>query len=81
MSQINSEKMPTDRQISRFRRFLPQIIATAIKNLILIEMGLIFGVPTIIIPALTGIRNAHNQNEVLRITSEQATWIGMLQFH
>lgn len=46
------------------------------KNLILIDLGFTFGLPTIIIPALTGIRNVHNQNEALTITAEQATWIG-----
>lgn len=39
-----------------------------------------FTIPTIVIPALTGILNKHNQNEFLSITSEQASWLGKLVY-
>lgn len=32
--------------------------------------------PTIIVPALSGIQNEQNRNEFLSITPEQASWIG-----
>lgn len=55
---------------SKFRRILPQFIATTIKNLHMIDWGLTVGVTSIIIPSLTGIPNAQNQGEFLSISSK-----------
>lgn len=52
-----------------------------VKNLIMLDLGLTLGLPTILVPALTGILNEHNQNEFLLISAEQATWIGKLFLH
>lgn len=40
------------------------------------DAGLCFSVSAIVIAALTGIRNEHNQNEALTITPAQASWLG-----
>lgn len=70
--------------LSRFRRILPQVLATTIRNLHVCENGLIMAIPVIIIPSLTGIPNDANRNELLSITPDQATWIGeieIVRFH
>lgn len=41
-------------------------------------LGLIFALPAIVIPALTGILNEHNSNEFLTVTAVQASWIGKI---
>lgn len=53
-----------------------QFIATTVKNLLLIDLGLILALPTIVIAAMSGIPNEHNRNEFLSITPEEASWIG-----
>lgn len=53
-----------------------QFLATSVKNLILFDIGLQKAIPGIIIPALTGLRNDHNLNETLSLTSVQASWLG-----
>lgn len=65
-------------KISGFRRILPQVIATTIENLHVIEVGLILAMPAIIIAALSGIPNEPNRNESLSINGAQASWIGEL---
>lgn len=46
------------------------------KNLLLFDLGLCYGLPTIVIPALTKLLNEHNRDEFLVITSVQASWLG-----
>lgn len=48
-------------------------------NLLTIDAGLIFALPGIVIPALTGILNEHNRNEFLTITAHEAAWMGMVK--
>lgn len=40
------------------------------KNLLVFEAGLLLSMPAIVIGALRGIKNEHNENELLSITSE-----------
>ena len=47
--------------------------------MIIVDTGLTYAVPTILIAAMTGISNEHNRNEYLTITPEQATWLGEWQ--
>lgn len=49
------------------------------KNFIVIDSGLTTSLSAIMIAALTGIQNEHNQNEFLKITPVQASWLG--EFH
>lgn len=53
-----------------------QVLATTVKNSVLIDGGLIAALPTVIIPALTGISNEYNRNETLSITPIEASYIG-----
>lgn len=55
-----------------------QFLATTVKNLLLFDLGLCYGLPTIVIPALTKIHNEHNRDETLFITPLQASWLGQL---
>lgn len=63
-------------KISNFRRFLPQIVASTVKNFLIFDVGLSVAFPAIIIPALTGLPNEYNRNELLSLTKEQASWLG-----
>lgn len=62
--------------VSIARRYLPQFIASFARNLLYISLGLSDAFMTIVIPALTGISTELNPNETLRITAEQASWLG-----
>lgn len=55
--------------------YIPQVIATFIGNIHLIDLGLAMAMPSIIIPALTGISNQSNRNEFLSIGASEASWI------
>lgn len=68
------------KEVSSFRRFLPQVLASTVKNCLLLDLGLSIAFPAIIIPALTGIPNEYNQNELLSLTKEQASWLGSIAF-
>lgn len=48
--------------------------------MLLFGMGLSGTFPVIIIPALTGILNDHNQNETLTLTASEASWLGNFVF-
>lgn len=54
------------------------MIATTVKNLLLVELGCALALPTIIIAATTGLFNDCNRNEFLSLTPNEATWIGIL---
>lgn len=55
-------------------------MATTVKNFLLFDLGLCFSLPTIVIPALTGIGNIHNSDEYLTVTPVQASWLGKFNF-
>lgn len=59
---------------------LLQFLATTVKNTLMFDMGLVFALPAIVIAALTGIKNEHNQNEFLTITAAHASWLAALGF-
>lgn len=59
-----------------FRRL--QILASLVKNLLLLDLGLSGAFPTILIPALTGFANEHNVNEYLRMSPLEASWFGSI---
>lgn len=46
-----------------------------IKNLIIFNKSLFDGFSTIVIPALSGIAENRNPNEILRITSAESSWL------
>lgn len=45
--------------------------------MLLFDMGLCDSFPAIIIPALTGIANEHNQHEQLSLAADEASWLGI----
>lgn len=63
------------KKISTFRTILPQILASTAKNLLLLDLGMAVAFPTIVIPALKGLK-AHDNNDFLTLTDAQASWFG-----
>lgn len=59
--------------ISRFRQIIPQILASTAKNLLLLDLGMAVSFPTIVIPALRGLK-AHDNSDFLTFTDSQASW-------
>lgn len=57
---------------------ISKFVAITVKNMLLFDMGLCDSFPAIIIPALTGIPNDHNQHEQLFLTPVQASWLGII---
>lgn len=57
--------------------FLLQVIASTVKNFLLLDLGLSVAFPSIVIPALTGFPNEFNQNEQLSMSPSEASWFGM----
>lgn len=47
-----------------------------VKNLLLFDLGLTLGLPTILIPVLRGYLRETNPNETLYFTAEQSSWYG-----
>lgn len=77
---LNGKDEAVFEKVSNFRRFLPQVLATTVKNFLLLDIGMSVAFPAIIIPALTGISNEYNKNEGLSLTPEQASWLGSIAF-
>lgn len=53
-----------------------QILACMTKNLLLFDLGLSYGFPTIVIPVLLGFAKDTNPNETIHFTASQASWYG-----
>lgn len=62
-------------EASTFRTILPQILASTAKNFLLLDLGMAVAFPTIVIPALRGLKN-YDTNESLSFTNAQASWFG-----
>ncbi|XP_055691194.1 facilitated trehalose transporter Tret1-like [Lutzomyia longipalpis] len=69
----------TEGKISKFRMYLPQILATTAKNLLMIQVGLSATFPTIAIPPLVGTIES-TEEEIFHFTPEEASWFGSLAF-
>ena len=65
---MSSEKSEKLKEISSFRRILPQVLASTAKNLLLFDLGLAVAFPTIVIPALRGLKD-HDKDEFLEFTA------------
>lgn len=66
--------------IPKWRMYLPQILASFAKNLLILDLGLAGAFPTVAIPALTGtVENIDSDNR-LHFTEEQASWFGSVGF-
>lgn len=56
-----------------------QFLATAAKNLLLVNFGAVIGFTAIILPILSG-PEYFNARHTLYLTQRQATWLGKLLF-
>lgn len=71
------DKPPTP----KWRIYLPQILASMAKNLLILDLGLAGAFPTIAIPALTGLKpHAESADDPLRFNEVQASWFGSIAF-
>uniref|UniRef100_A0A182JVE9 Major facilitator superfamily (MFS) profile domain-containing protein n=1 Tax=Anopheles christyi TaxID=43041 RepID=A0A182JVE9_9DIPT len=81
----DTKKAPRDdddkqqQEVSTFRRILPQILASTAKNFLLLDLGMAVAFPTIVIPALRGIKN-RAPDEFLHFTPQQASWFGSIAY-
>lgn len=66
----------TDKSISKFRRYMPQILATMAKNLLVLDIGMSLSFVTIVLPALRGLYPNKYPNEPIHFTDEESTWFG-----
>lgn len=57
-----------------FRKILPQLVASTIKNFLIFDLGVALGFPTIVIASLSV--NTQNRPELLSFSNEQASWFG-----
>lgn len=53
-----------------------QILASMVKNALLLDLGMATAFSAIAIPALTGLDQNNNAAEFLRINESQASWLG-----
>lgn len=69
----------TPTPVSTFRRLLPQILASAAKNMLIMDLAMAISFPTIAIPPLRG--NQHRDpEEILTLNDFQASWFGEFCF-
>ncbi|XP_050307280.1 facilitated trehalose transporter Tret1-like [Anthonomus grandis grandis] len=68
--------MRSHNKVSKFRRYLPQIIAVGVKNGLLLIYGLSLGMPTILIPNLS----SDNPKETILLDEEGISWVGSINF-
>lgn len=72
---MNEPDKPKKNDIGKFRTILPQILASTAKNLLLLDLGMAVSFPTIVIPALRGLK-LHDSQDFLSFTDSQASWFG-----
>ena len=75
MSDAKKEKP----EASKFRTLLPQILASTAKNFLLLDLGMAVSFPTIVIPALRGLK-MHDNQDILTFTDVQASWFASIAF-
>lgn len=63
-------------EASPLRQALPQFLACMAKNLLLLDLGMAIGFPTIVIPVLLGLQPDRNPGEVIEMSGWEATWVG-----
>lgn len=70
---------PEIQNVSSFRRILPQVLASFVKHLLILDLAISISFPAILIPQLTGVRNRAPE-EILSFNDMQASWFGMILF-
>lgn len=83
---LNHQLKMTEKQLEKvttpkWRMYLPQILASMAKNLLILDLGLAGAFPTIAIPVLTGLKlSADSANDPLRFNEVQASWFGSIGY-
>jgi MFS family permease len=77
--EITDHHVETRPKVSTFRRILPQVLASTAKNLLLLDLGMAAALPTIVIPALRGLKN-RAPDEFLNFSPAQASWFGSIAY-
>lgn len=73
---INTNTGATEFQhVSAFRRILPQVLASFVKHLLILDLAISMSFPAVLIPQLTGVRN-RAPDEILYLNDMQASWFG-----
>lgn len=57
------------------------MLASTVKNLLLVDIGFQIAFGAIVIAALSGIKNEYNQNETLSLSPSEASWLGKCSFN
>lgn len=65
----------SEASFSTLRKYLPQILAVTVKNVLLFDFGLSLGFPTILIPNLSG----DDPHEIILLDQNGISWIGELR--
>lgn len=68
-----TDKQNEVKRIGTFRTALPQFLACSAKNLVFLDLGMVCGYSTIVIPALL------EGNDEIKFSREQASWFGNIQ--
>lgn len=55
---------------------IKQILAATAKNFIIFNLGEFTAFPSLVIPALLGMSDDLNPDEIIRITAAQTSWLG-----
>lgn len=58
-----------------------QVLASAVRGLVLLGIGMSLVFPTMVIPELTNVINAGNSTEVIHLTASQSSWFGQSCHH
>ncbi|XP_063708428.1 facilitated trehalose transporter Tret1-like [Culicoides brevitarsis] len=66
-------------EVSAFRRILPQVLASCVKHLLILDLAISISFPAVLIPQLTGVRNRAPE-ETLWFNDIQASWFASLAF-
>ncbi|CAD7092819.1 unnamed protein product [Hermetia illucens] len=67
-------------EVGKFRRILPQILASTAKNFLLFDLGLSVAFPTIVIPALRRTIVSEHYVEPLHFSDGEASWFASIPF-
>lgn len=78
---MTAEEKKETRPTPTWRVYLPQILASMAKNLLILDLGLAGAFPTIAIPALSGLKASDGvHEEPFKFTEVQASWFGSIGF-
>lgn len=78
---MDAEKKEEQVPTPKWRMYLPQILASMAKNLLILDLGLAGAFPTIAIPVLTGLKVWQGgEEDTLRFNEVEASWFGSIAY-